>query len=101
MLKKSSVQEAQELFAERQKKLAELEKLYGNKKALNESEQNKIPKNSLSEWDLKVKFVFQMIDETNSIPQLYCMASECKEEGRPHIVAYIENRIAQLRERFA
>ena len=57
--------------------------------------------NSLSDWDLKVKLVFQMIDETNSIPQLYSMAQECREEGRPHIIAYIDNRIAQLKERFA
>ena len=74
-----------------------------NKKALNKSEPVKkiLNNNSLSEWNTKVKIVFQMIDETNSIPQLYCMAKECKEEGRPHIVAYIENRIAQLKERFA
>ena len=73
-----------------------------NKKALQNAEHiNKIFNNSLSEWNTKVKIVFQMIDETNSIPQLYCMAKECQEEGRPHIVGYIENRIAQLKERFA
>lgn len=66
-----------------------------------EADTNLTSINSLSDWNLNVKIVFQMIDETNSIPQLYCMANECREEGRPHIVAYIENRIAQLRERFA
>ena len=55
--------------------------------------------NSLSNWNLNVKFVFQMIDETNSIPQLYNMVQECREEGRPHIIAYIDNRIDTLKER--
>ena len=56
--------------------------------------------NTLSDFNLKVKIVFQMIDETNSINQLLCMQQECKEEGRPHLVAYIDNRISQLRERY-
>ena len=73
-----------------------------NKKAPQNTEQHiNFSINSLSDWNANVKIVFQMIEETNSIPQLYCMANECREEGRPHIVAYIENRIAQLRERFA
>lgn len=55
--------------------------------------------NTLSDFDLKVKIVFQMIDETNSINQLRCMQLECKEEGRPHLVAYIDRQIDKLRER--
>ena len=55
----------------------------------------------LSEWDKKVKIVFQMISEMENINQLRCMQQECKEEGRPHLVAYIDNRIAQLKERLA
>lgn len=73
-----------------------------NKKALNnESQQNVFNNNSISDWNLKVKLVFQMIDETESINQLRCMQQECKEEGRPHIIAYIDNRIEQLKERWA
>ena len=72
-----------------------------NKKALKTESQNQSSNNSLSDWNLKVKIVFQMIDEENRIPQLYSMRNECIEEGRPHIAAYIENRIEILKERFA
>ena len=73
-----------------------------NKKALNkESQQNVFNNSILSEWNQKVKLVFLMIDETENINQLECMKQECKEEGRPHIVAYIDNRIEQLKERWA
>lgn len=57
--------------------------------------------NTLSDFNLKVKIVFNLIDKENRIPQLYCMRNECLEEGRPHIAAYIDNRIAKIREGFA
>lgn len=71
------------------------------KKALISESKIKSTTNSLSDWNLKVKIVFQMIDEENRIPQLYCMQQEAKEPGKPHIVAYIDNKIEQLKERFA
>lgn len=72
-----------------------------NKKALISESKIKSTTNSLSDWNLKVKIVFQMIDEENRIPQLYCMMQEATELGKPHIVAYIDNKIEQLKERFA
>lgn len=72
-----------------------------NKKALKNESKNQFSIKSLSDFELKVKIVFQMIDEENRIPQLYSMRNECLEEGRPHIAAYIENRIELLKERFA
>ena len=72
-----------------------------NKKALKNESKNQFSIKSLSDFELKVKTVFNMIDEENRIPQLYSMRNECLEEGRPHIAAYIENRIEILKERFA
>ena len=73
-----------------------------NKNALDSESYKMYFNNSiLSEWNQKVKLVFLMIDETENINQLECMRQECKEEGRPHIVAYIDNRIEQIKERFA
>lgn len=72
-----------------------------NKKALKNESKNQFSIKSLSDFELKVKIVFNMIDEENRIPQLYSMRNECLEEGRPHIAAYIENRIELLKERFA
>lgn len=64
-------------------------------------EQLKKPINTLSDFELNVKFVFNLIDNENRIPQLYCMIQECEEEGRPHIAAYIENRINRIKEGIA
>lgn len=72
-----------------------------NKKALNTESQNQFSIKSLSDFELKVKIVFNMIDEENRIPQLNCMRQEAKELGKPHIVAYIDDKIEQLKERFA
>ena len=70
-----------------------------NKNALDsESTKMYFNNNSISDWNLKVKLVFQMIDETESINQLRCMQQECREEGRSYIIAYIDNRIEQLKE---
>ena len=70
-------------------------------KKIAQNEQQNVSNNSLSDWQLQVKFVFNMIDQENRIPQLYCMRSECEEEGRPHIAAYIDNRIDKIRQGIA
>lgn len=64
-------------------------------------EQQNQTNNSLSDWQTQVKIVFNLIDQENRIPQLYCMRSECMEEGRPHIAAYIDNRIGKIKEGIA
>ena len=64
--------------------------------ALREQPNSKVI-NSLSDWDIAVKRVFNMIDNENRIPQLRCMRKECEEEGRPHIAAYIDARIYAIK----
>lgn len=66
-------------------------------KKIAQKEQLKKPINSLSEWDIAVKRVFNMIDNENRLPQLYCMRKESLEEGRPHIAAYIDDRIYSIK----
>lgn len=74
-----------------------------NAKKIAQKSNNKMYSNNnrLTDWQLQVKLVFQMIDKENRIPQLYCMRKECLEEGRPHIAAYIDNRIGKIQEGIA